>query len=242
MTIKAVLLDLDDTLLINDMETFAPHYFRALVAKVQHLVPGPVFAEALNLATQAMWHNDGRDGSNADVFRAVFFPHVERQPQEMMPLFDDFYRHEFETLRKYTHVDRDARALVELLFAKGFQVAIATQPVFPLAAIEARLRWAGVGADEFPYAFIPSYETMHACKPHPRYFRFYLEHLGWRADECLMVGDSVESDLAAGELGFKTFWVVRGRAGEAQNVRCSARGSLRDLMTLISTRRIHDLK
>lgn len=237
--IQALLFDLDDTLLINDMETFGQQYFKALMAKVQRFCSLQVFLPALEAATRAMWYNDGQDGTNAEVFAREFFGRVGCKPEELMPIFDEFYTREFEGLRQYTSVDPDARPLVQLAFACGYQVAIATQPMFPLSAIRARLRWAEVGAEEFPYDYITSYEVMSACKPHPHYFATLVERLGRRPEECLMVGDSVESDMAAGRYGLKTFWVMR--APQAQVLTINAQGALRDLMMLIETGRINEL-
>ena len=239
--IKALLLDLDDTLLINDMEVFSEYYFEALVAKVKPVCPAGLFIEALNVAMRAMWHNDGHNGTNAEVFEAEFFPRVGQRHAELVPLFDEFYSRDFEALREYTAVDPNARVLVELAFERGYQVAIATQPMFPLVANHARLRWAGVGADEFDYDHISSYETMCACKPHPHFFIALVDRLGRAPDECLMVGDSPGTDMAAGKLGVRTFWVNRRLMVESSEVSCDAQGTLGDLITLIETGKIHEL-
>ncbi|MBC7236109.1 MAG: HAD family hydrolase [Chloroflexi bacterium] len=240
--IKALLLDLDDTLLLNDMETFGQHYFEALLAKVAPICPSEPFVKALRAGMQAMFDNDGTRGSNADVFAASFFAQLPCEPQKLLALLDEFYRCDFEVLRVHTTPDPDARRLVSTAFARGYQVAIATQPVFPLPAILARLRWAGAGADEFPYDYVSSYETMSACKPHPAFFQTLVERLGREPDECLMVGDDPEADMAAGRLGLKTFWVKRGAwRPRHMYVSCDARGSLAELIKLIETGRIYEL-
>lgn len=238
---RALLLDLDDTLLVNDMEDFVPHYFEALLARVRSVCPPDLFLEALNAGTRAMWYNDGTDGTNAEVFGSEFFPRLGRKPEEIIPLLEEFYTHDFEALRRYTDVDPHARPLVTLAFEQGYQVVIATQPIFPLSAIHARLRWAGVGVELFDYDYVTSYETMSACKPHPHFFRTLLDHLGRTPDECLMVGDSITSDMAAGRFGLKTFWVDRGRLAEPPEIACNARGTLHDLTMLLETGGIHEL-
>jgi len=238
---KALLLDLDDTLLINDMDLFGQHYFKALLAKMRKACPPQLFMESLEAGMRAMFYNDGTNGTNAEVFRQEFFPRIGRSPEELMPLFDDFYAKDFEALRQHTTVIPEARVLVDLAFRRGYQVAIATQPMFPLSAILARLRWANVSADEFHYHFITSYETMSACKPHPHYFTTVLERLGRKPEECLMVGDSADADMAAGKLGIKTFWVRRGRGAAPSAVACDAQGSLRDLITLFGTGGVDEL-
>jgi HAD superfamily hydrolase (TIGR01549 family) len=239
--IRALLLDLDDTLLLNDMDIFLPRYFQALVAKVQNELPAAPFMQALREATRAMALNDGRHGTNEQVFDAVFYPKVRRAKAELQPLFEAFYAQDFESLRRDTAPDPAARAVVELAFAKGYRVAIATQPFFPRSAILARLRWAGVGAEEFPYEAISSYETASACKPHPHFFRTLAQHLGCRPQECLMVGDGVETDMPARRVGCKTFWVDRDPVPRPSKVSWDAAGSLADLYMLMQTGDIHEL-
>ncbi len=239
--IKAVLLDLDDTLLINDMETFQAHYYRALLEKMRGVCPPGAFVEALNSGVRAMARNDGRQGTNAEVFAQEFYRRLERDPEEIEPILLGFYTNEFEELRQYTEPDPWARELVQLLQERGYQIAIATQPLFPRVAIEARLRWAGVGVDEFHYDLITSYEVMRACKPRSAYFEGVLQQLGRRAPEALMVGDSPEADMPAGRMGLYTFWVDRGRLAEAPEVTSDARGTLADLYTLIASGAIDEL-
>jgi FMN phosphatase YigB (HAD superfamily) len=233
--IRALLFDLDDTLLLNDMEAFGAAYFRALATKLRPLCPPEVLQPALDEAVRAMWRNDGRNGTNAEVFAQIFFPRVGRTPEELMPLIHEFYTRDFEALRRFTAPDPEARALVSLAVERGYQLAVATQPVFPLPAILARLRWAGVGADEFPYAYISSYEEMRACKPHPHYFGTIVTALGRAPEECLMVGDSAETDLPARRYGLKTFWVRRGGQENTAEILCDAQGTLGDLGRLLET-------
>jgi HAD superfamily hydrolase (TIGR01509 family) len=238
--IGALLFDLDDTLLINDVEPFLAYYYRALLTKMSDVCPPTIFLDALNAGTRAMFHNNGGNASNAEVFEKEFFLKLRTgggarcSRQEISALFDDFYQNEFEALRQYTAVDPQARRAVEWAFERGYQVAVITQPIFPRVAILSRLRWAEVSAEEFGYHFISSYEMLNACKPHPRFFFSVLQHLGREPDECLVVGDS-QADMAAGELGIKTFWVDRGRTPGAAGMVRDAEGNLADLIELVRT-------
>ena len=238
---RAILLDLDDTLLINNMDTFGSRYFSALMDKVEGVCLPGKFMTAMTTGIRAMMSNDGADGTNAEVFYRAFFPRIDLTPDEIMPLLDEFYAQDFEALRGYTGVDPLARTLVELLFERGYQVAIATQPMFPKIAILARLRWAGVDADTYAYDFISCFEVMSACKPHPHFFRAILETLGRAPEECLMVGDSPDSDMPARRVGLKTFWVNRGYMTKPPRMRCDAEGDLQELITLVQTGRIDEL-
>lgn len=239
--IRALLFDLDDTLLINDMEAFARPYFQALMMYMSKVCAARLFMEALQVGTQAMLDNNGQNGVNAQVFAEAFFPRLGRSEQEIMPHLESFYQNEFETLERYTERDPLAREVVSLAFARGYQVAVATQPIFPLTAIRARLRWAGVGDDLFPYDLITSYERMSACKPNPRYFSAVLQCLGRQPEECLMVGDSIEADMPAAQMGIKTFWVDRGRIAAPPTRVANAQGNLANLIQLIETGGIDEL-
>ena len=82
--------------------------------------------------------------------------------------------------------------------------AVATNPIFPLAAIKERIRWAGL--HDIAFDAVTSYEHMTACKPLPGYFAETAAMLGVEADRCLMVGDDRTLDMAAADIGMRTFY------------------------------------
>ena len=239
MPIKALLLDLDDTLLVNDMALFMEPYFSALGRRMSPIIPLGDLMPALLAGTRAMQENDGSNGTNAEVFAETFFGQIDASPDVVLPAFEAFYQQEFHSLASLTEPDPMAAPIVDLGLSQGMQIAIATQPLFPLAAIEARLAWAGVGTNRHAYDLITSYEIMRACKPHPAFFHQVLKTLGREPRECLMVGDSVTSDMPARKLGIRTFWVDRDR-GESF-CGADAQGSLQDLHELMETGAIHEL-
>jgi len=241
VSIRALLLDLDDTLLVNDMQDFASGYYRALLGRLGTVCPPVRLMEAFQAGTSAMLRNDGRGLTNEEVFYREFLPRTGCSREEIVPLLEAFYQRDFDALEVYTASDPDARRLVKTARARGLQLAIATQPLFPRTAILARLRWADVPHEEFGYEYVSSAEVMTACKPHPVFFRTILEALERGPDECLMVGDSVESDLPAARLGIKTFWIDRDRGVAPEAVAADAKGTLADLISLIETGAIHEL-
>jgi FMN phosphatase YigB (HAD superfamily) len=98
--------------------------------------------------------------------------------------------------------------LVRTAFSKGLQVVIATNPMFPLPAVETRLAWAGVPSSDFPYDLITTYENMHAVKPHLAYYQEILDKVGSKAENVLMVGDDWRRDIEpASTLGLFTYWI-----------------------------------
>ena len=80
---------------------------------------------------------------------------------------------------------------------------LATNPIFPAAATESRIEWAGLDKNDF--LLYTTYENSHYCKPNPKYYEEILERLHMNAEECLMVGNDVNEDMVAETLGMKVF-------------------------------------
>jgi FMN phosphatase YigB (HAD superfamily) len=207
--LKALLLDLDDTLIDNSMDTFIPAYFRALEAFVAGVVaPGRFIEELLN-ATRAMDGNDGSGPSNEEVFAAAFYPALGVPREQMEPLLARFYSEAFPRLEPLTGQRPAAPRIIEWAKDRGLQVVIATNPLFPRTAIEQRMAWGGVGVDRFDYELVTCYENSHATKSKPAYFREIADFLGRRPGECLMVGDNWGWDVVrAGEAGIPSYWIT----------------------------------
>lgn len=203
--IKTLLFDLDGTLLPLNVDFFLQHYFRSLTARFAELVPPKQLIAQIMRATEAMIRNNDRTKTNQQVFTEDFFRDFPRPAEEIMPLFDEFYANEFPKLREYAGNNPAARMALEAAVAKGYDLVVATNPVFPRQAIMERLRWAQV--DDFSFQLITAYEEMHFCKPNPAYYYEILELLQLKPEECLMIGNDVEEDLAARTLGIKTFLV-----------------------------------
>ncbi len=222
--IRAVLFDLDDTLLVNDMDRFLKAYFGLLTPLVANLVPPHKFISALYHATSAILDNKDPEVTNQQAFSNDFFPRVGRTPEEMIPIFDHFYAEEFGKLRSLTSPDPSARSAIQATLDAGCEVVIATNPVFPDTAIRQRIEWAGVL--DFPFRLITSYELMHAAKPSCRYYSEILEYIGRSPHECLMVGNDWVNDIEpAVKTGLQVFWVNAGTSSISE-IDSFSRGTL----------------
>ena len=231
---KAILFDLDGTLLDSNMDVFLPHYLRLIAARVAHLIPPDQFIGHLLAATQAMVANDGR-ATNAEVFAAAFYPRVGHTEAELEPLLMDFYARDYPTLQSLTAAKPEARPAVQTAFDLGYDVVIATNPLFPETAIRQRLAWAGV--DDFPYRRVTTYENSHFTKPNLRYFEEILAAIDCPPRQALVVGDEA-MDMVAATIGCHTFLVPRPDAnldGAPEPTYC---GSLTDVTTFLKQERI----
>ncbi|MHB9059421.1 MAG: HAD family hydrolase [Bacillota bacterium] len=203
--LRALLLDLDGTLLGNDMDQFLKYYFGALAKGFNGLVPGQELVAQIMASTERMMRDTDPSRTNQEVFWADFLPRFQLPAGDLIPRFDRFYASDFRKLEGYTRRKPEARAVVQKAVDRGLKVVVATNPMFPIFAIVERMRWAGVA--DFPFDLITSYEVMHACKPHLQYYQEICDVIGVKPEEAMMAGNDVQDDMVAGKLGMKTFLV-----------------------------------
>ena len=193
--ITTILFDLDGTLLPMDNDEFTKGYFGLLVKKLapygydkQELVP------AIWKGTAAMVKNDGKC-SNYDVFWKTFAGALGDRVYEAKPVFDDFYSNEFNNAKAFCGSDNKANEAVKTAQKSGYRIALASNPLFPIEAQKARVKWAGIDPECFE--FIASYENLSYCKPNPDYYIALAKQLDVKPEECLMVGNDVSEDMKA---------------------------------------------
>lgn len=203
MGITTILFDLDGTLLPMDQERFTKFYFKLLTEKLaSHGYEPKKLVESIWAGTAAMIKNDGRQ-SNEEVFWKKFVSIYGEDALADKPVFDAFYREEFQEARAVCGSDPEAAEAVAQVKRMGYRVALATNPIFPATATESRIRWAGLEPSDF--VFYTTYENIGYCKPDLRYYREILERMGVKPEECCMVGNDVEEDMVARELGMHVF-------------------------------------
>jgi FMN phosphatase YigB (HAD superfamily) len=235
--LKTILFDLDDTLLVNPMSVFIPAYIELFSEFVRDIVSREVFTSSLLRGVRAMEHNSDSASSNEQVFFEEFFSHVGVEERKLRPRLERFYIEEYPKLAKLTEPARGSQRVVEAAFQVGLEVVIATNPLFPLIALEQRLEWANIPVSDFNYSLVTAFEAMHAAKPHTEYYREILAYLGRKPEECLMVGDDWERDMApAASIGIKVFWIENRNAPKPHPLpigRALGQGCLENLMQIL---------
>lgn len=204
--IQALLLDLDDTVLRSDMDTFLPAYTKLLSeAFAEHADPDLLVAQ-LMAATQAMIANLDPKSTLKETFDRRFYPAIGLEEMEMRPTVERFYAERYPELVGLTEPMEGAVELVEFAHSAGLRIVIATNPLFPLTAIEQRLAWAGFSPEGWPFEFATAYETFHFSKPHPAYYAEILGLLGLPPQDAALIGDNPANDLEpAAALGLAAY-------------------------------------
>jgi FMN phosphatase YigB (HAD superfamily) len=207
--IKAVLLDLDDTLLHNPDSIFVPAYLTMADTYFADYWQYPGISKALLQAVQAFASKRDMQHTNSDIAYNIITHVTERTIDVVQKGFFDFYRSAYPALRQHVKSTRTALALINCLREQKLSVVIATNPIYPAEAIRQRLAWAGIPDQLTDYALVTHADNMHFAKPDPAFFAEIIARLGVEPDEAIMVGDSLRNDiLPAQEIGLHTYHIV----------------------------------
>ncbi len=208
--IKAVLLDLDQTLLRNPIDAFLMEYFNLLEVFFKKRGYNNSIQQALMACVADLERPHDVTLTNYDVFMLRLEKALKRPRHELESDFNIFYREVYPQLRRCTAAIEGVNTLVETLLSLDLALVIATNPLFPTSAIEQRLHWAGF-SDLTRFSYITTAENMHFAKPNPAYYAEILARIGIEPDEAIMVGDDVRNDIeAAARLGIYTYHIAEG--------------------------------
>lgn len=203
--IRAVLFDLDGTLLQVEMSDFIPAYVRGLAGCFVDLAGRRTFAEVVLAATYALFSREEGPQTNEDLFLAALQQHLGIPARVFTERLQHYCGDGLQRLAPMAQALPLARQIIDCCFARGLEVVIATNPVFPRPVVEARLAWAQL--IDFPFRLVTCTDNSRYCKPHPGYFQEVLAQLGLAPEEVVMVGNDTEHDLAARQSGISAFLV-----------------------------------
>ncbi len=213
--IKAILIDLDDTLIANPDKPFARGFMATAV---------PFFSKALGIdpaeapgaliqMIQQLTSRRWPSRSNTEVAVEALLPYTPCPRSFVENALRAYYSEAFQALSSLvTPVTGAAEALAAAV-ASGLRVVIATNPIYPRDAITTRMQWGGLPVPQ-ELAFITDADTMHFAKPDPAYYIEIVARLGIEPDEALMIGDNPLNDVAAArEAGLATAHLGTDLAG-----------------------------
>lgn len=204
---KAILFDLDGTLLPLDEKLFVDIYFTEL-SKVfsEYNIESNKLVEAIWTATHEIIKNDGKR-TNEEAFWEKFKSIINIDLSSVKEVLEKFYANEFFTkLKKCSTENNLAKVAVNLAKKNGRKVVLATNPVFPIDAL-VRLKWTGLDIDDFDY--VTHYSNSSFSKPNPKYYLDLCKKLDVEPKECLMIGNDERQDIfAASSAGMNCYLVT----------------------------------
>lgn len=204
--IDTIMFDLDGTLLPLDEIDFIERYFASIGALAEPLgLSVSTLHHQIWAGTKAILSTTGRM-TNEEAFWAVFSRGIKRNRCEVEPLFLEYYRTGFEAVRPSTRPNPLAKPLIDFLKTKRVRLILATNPVFPAIATQKRMSWIGLDFSDFSH--VTTYENACFAKPNINYYRTLLAQFSLDPQACMMVGNDVDEDMVAAQLGIHPYLVT----------------------------------
>ncbi|MCC6102511.1 MAG: HAD family hydrolase [Olegusella sp.] len=219
--IKAVLFDLDDTLLDINLTAFLGRYILGLsgILGLIDRTPAPMLQPALLQAYLAIDSQKRKDDlTNYDLFCACFYRRTG------IPLSDPLISQAISCFERTVLPScgkgivqaaprRGMPQAVEKVHELGLVCALASNPVFSLDVDRMRMRWADVSERDFEA--ITTINNSRRCKPSAVYYQDFITKLGFEPRECLMVGNDATRDFPRPDIGMHTLYVGHARPRRA---------------------------
>lgn len=232
--ITTVLFDLDGTLLPMDLERFQELYFKGLSSEFSDIMDPRKLGGLVWECTLEMV-GDRSARTNRDVFMDAMGNRVGHDNvPEYERRFMEYYGSSFEKVKDSTSASEEMKEAVAILKENGYTLAIATNPVFPEAAVLKRIEWAGLSRDDFE--LVTNFDNSHYCKPNLEYYEEILKVLGKSPEECMMVGNDELEDMVPKRLGMRTYLVTDNMVpGDIKGPEPDFKGTSADFLRFIKS-------
>lgn len=216
--LKAVVFDMDDTLLSINLSAFIAMYAMDeadLLAKISRKRTFTLFSAYASAMLDL--NNAERDEGDTRTNFRYFFDALETRcglPYSDPAVLDalDFYEREILPRKNDRVVSarprEGAQKAVETVLDHGYRIALLTNPSFSRACIECRMAWGDML--DMPFELVTTWENSTRCKPDVGYYREALDKLGLAPEETLMVGNDPKRDFPAASFGLQTAYVGMG--------------------------------
>jgi len=205
MAITTLLFDMDSTLIDIDEILFSKTYFKLLHECHFSDFDLGYFCDSLTEITKFVMLSKIPKEFTLDTFVKEMSKKYKRDPKDLYNNLLHFYNNEYESLNPFVRPIKGVKKMLKYCFKEGYNVVVATTPVFPEVAIRKRLKWGGL--EKFDFKLVTHAGNMHFSKPREEYYQEVLFLIGKKKDECIMVGNEFMSDIVGPtRMGLKTFY------------------------------------
>jgi len=216
--LKAILFDLDNTLILFNESDFYDGYFERIADTFSDVMPAARFQETLKNATISLLRNQG-EVSNARFFMNAFAAGIPDRSEELWQLFLHFYKTEFNNLERNISLPESLHELFDYLVKTNIKLVLASNPIFPMEVQLQRLAWAGL--EHIPFHYITHIENMSFCKPRVEYYQQICQKIDESPESCLMVGNDSVNDMVAVRAGLTTYLTTDVRDDDSASLTVS---------------------
>ncbi len=232
---KLIMTDLDCTLLPMDQDAYINKYVNE-IAKLfyEHGFDGKMIAKATMKASYAMIQNDGKK-ANKEAFEEAFRSLVGEKAQKALDIFPSVYGERYNSIKEVTSVNPYAQEIVNLMREKAEYIVVATQPMFPIEAVEKRLSWTNLSTSQFDD--ITVYDTSTFSKPSTGYYKEIMDKFSAEPSNTVMIGNDVNEDILPCEkLGVETFLLTDGLINtQGHEIKHLRQGNYSDLIEYLKS-------
>lgn len=216
--LKAVVFDMDDTLLSINLNAF----IGVFALDEANLLAQAARKSAVSMFTSmggAMLELNNGERAEGDMRtnRQFFADELERRSG--VPLLEpavldmiEFYEREILPKKNDRLISarprEGAHEAVEAVLNRGLRIALLTNPSFSRTCIECRMGWGDML--DMPFELVTTWENSTRCKPCASYYLEALEKLGLSPEETLMVGNDPKRDFPSPAIGLQTAYVGNG--------------------------------
>ena len=221
--LKAVVFDMDETLLDINLSAFIAIYARDYANLLARIGRGNPLSAAARLGGALFDLNANRRAGTDNRTNGAFFREaIERRCGVKLDdsiVADAFTYYEREILPQRNdgiidaHPREGSLEALDVVFAHGLRCALLTNPSFTKTCIECRMGWGGL--TDVPFERVTHMDNSTRCKPDPTYYLENLQIMGLEPHEVLMVGNDPRRDFPTPDCGIQTAYVGRGKPARA---------------------------
>jgi FMN phosphatase YigB (HAD superfamily) len=205
--LKAVCIDLDNTMVLFDELVFIERFFKLLYKRFDDLFTFEDLQNRVILATLSLI-GKSEEKNNLDWFLDHVTADHEVGRDEVWRRSMVFYENDFDQACPHVDMPDNLHDVLEQLKQIGLTLVVASNPIYPRIAMEKRLAW--VDVDTHHFALVTHMENMNFVKPDAAYYRQICTKIGVLPEHCLMVGNDPRNDMAAAGVNMKTYLTTDG--------------------------------
>jgi len=214
---KTFLFDLDDTIINLNWQVFEKEYYGGLAEAFSHLMSKEQVIRCVYLSYKYMIEVvDERTNKEKFYDKMAELSGIDKNI--LMKEEPNYYINHYDDLKGITKPIDDMVKSVRLLLDKGYNLVIASNPVFPAIATLKRLSW--IGFKENDFLKITSFDTEYACKPRIEYYEYLLDELNLKAEDCIMVGNDRKEDMMVALLNIEGILITDYLIDSNDNYKC----------------------
>ena len=230
--LKNILFDLDGTLINTLQDNFNEKYFSSICQKFYDAgYDGKTLSKAVLMGLEVMISNDGKE-SNEDAFWEFFQMYSGINKHDIIGLFDDFYDNEYDEMIDCVKAIEVTGKAINKLKEKGYNLILATNPLFPKKAIEKRAAWGNIDCENFTY--ITSCENSNYAKPNINYYKQIIENNNLNTEETMMFGNDLIEDLVVEELNIPCYIITNNMINTTNLSKCTKKGDYNEFYFFVN--------